>query len=96
MSRMIRVTSNARSAYAVLETLLQEEVREHAARIADDPASWLRRSGLPGEPMGMWACDIESRVVPGLRVVLLIDGLALDPPNLVLVDVQQHMNDPGS
>ena len=93
MPRKIRVTTNARETYAALEAMQQEEVREYAARIADEPATWLRRSGLPGEPMEIWACDFASTVDPGLRIILLIDGLELDPPNLVLVDILRFSND---
>jgi hypothetical protein len=94
MSQTIRVTPSTRFIYDSLDPSLQDELRGHAAAIAASPSETLRRTTPPLEPAGLWAYSYTSRVAPGLNVVLYIDGLADDPPELVLVDIAHSMSDP--
>ena len=68
-------------------------MRELVANIAQEPLAWLRRSGLPGEPIGMWAADLASSTVENLRLIVLIDGLSDEPAKLILVDILQVSDD---
>ena len=94
MALVVKPTREAWSLYAQLEPLLQEEIRDHVAKAAENPGSELWQAPIPW-PSDRLTLAYDSAVVDGLRIALVFADLDVNAETMTLIAISTAMHPPG-
>lgn len=89
----VHASELAHAQFAALEPALQEEVRDHLARVAEDPAETLFRYQSAQGMRDLYAYRFWSEVIDELAITLVLAQLDLEARTAVLVQISHAMED---